>query len=271
MAGTGMLLNRRMMEVITNNITNADTSGYKKDFLVSHVFDDVLIRRKNDTIAVGGTRPEPTDVFPQGDIFYNAPTYFALNRRVGPMDWGTQVDQKYTDYTQGSFEETGRTTDIAIAGDAFYVMETAGGERYTRAGAFIVSREGYIVDGDGNYLLGENGRILTGSDDFTVNMLGDVYANGEYIDTLRRVSFEDNNVLRKQGDNLYYTAEGEEPLDEAYRHEITQGFLENSNVDIGREMVDMITVYRTYETNQKILTMTDETVGKAVNEIGRLR
>jgi flagellar basal-body rod protein FlgG len=180
-------------------------------------------------------------------------------------------------------------TDLAIAGDAFYVMETAGGERYTRAGAFSVNYEGYIVDGEGNYLQGENGQILVGGDEFTVNVLGDVYVGGEYVDTIRRVSFEDNSVLRKQGSNFYYIApaasyvdeDGErvepdedelagEPID-AYQHEIKQGFLENSNVDIGREMVDMITVYRTYETNQRILTMTDETVGKAVNEIGRIR
>ena len=244
-AGTGMLLQRRMMETITNNITNADTTGYKKEHLVSHSFDDVLLERINDQSVVGRTR------------------------LAGPLNFGTQIDQLYVNYEMGNLEPTGRSTDLALAGDAFFTLETAAGERYSRSGAFVVSREGYLVDGEGNYLLGENGRVYVGGTDFTIDETGRVIIDGQITNRLRTVSFADNASLRKQGGNLYFALE--EPEAATKGHAVLQGFLENSNVDIGREMVDMITVYRTYETNQRMLTMIDETVGKAVNEIGRLR
>ena len=240
-----MLLQRRLMENITHNITNADTTGYKKQHLVSHSFDEVMIRRIKDDHVVGHT-------------------FIA-----GPLNLGTQIDQVYINFDEGSLEGTERTTDLALIGDAFFVVMTEAGERYTRCGAFYIDEAGYLVDGEGNLLLGENGPIYVGGLNFHVGEYGDVTVGGQFTDTIRVASFADNGQLRKQGSNLYYSLE--EPLAVANPHKIMQGFLEISNVDIGREMVDMITVFRTYETNQKMLTMIDEIVGKAVNEIGRLR
>ena len=244
-AGTGMLLQRRMMETITNNVTNADTTGYKKEHLVSHSFDDVLLRRINDQSAVGQRRLD------------------------GPLNFGTQIDQLYVNYEMGNLEPTERSTDLALVGDVFFTVETAAGERYSRSGAFVVSRDGYLVDGEGNYLLGENGRVYVGGTDFAVDEMGRVVIDTQVTNRLRIASFEDNETLRKQGNNLYLALSEPEAATKSYS--VLQGYLENSNVDIGREMVDMITVYRVYETNQRMLTMIDETVGKAVNEIGRLR
>ena len=244
-AGTGMLLQRRLMENITNNITNADTTGYKKEHLVSHSFDDVLIERIKDTNVVGWTRI------------------------AGPLNFGTQIDQLYINFEQGSLEGTGRSTDFALVGDVFFAMQTPEGERYTRSGAFYIDDQGYLVDGEGNFLLGENGPIYAGGLNFAVDGFGGVWLDGELTDSIRVVSFEDNEALRKQGSNLYFSPEN--PAGATGSYSIQQGFLETSNVDIGREMVDMLSVYRTYETNQRMLTMIDETIGKAVNEIGRLR
>jgi len=251
-AGTGMLLQRRKMETITNNIANADTTGYKKEHLVSHSFDEVLVRRINDSRVLSQVPFMSTQL----------PT-------VGPLHLGTQVDQLYIDFTEGNLEGTERSTDLALIGDAFFVMQTAAGERYTRTGAFYVDELGYLTDGEGHYLLGENGPIYVGGLNFTVDAFGGVWVDEELSDTIRVVSFEDNESLRKQGSNLYFATE--EPLADANPYRLAQGFLETSNVDIGREMVDMLSVFRTYETNQRMLTMIDETVGKAVNEIGRLR
>ena len=246
-AGTGMMLQRRLMENITNNISNADTTGYKKEHIVSHSFDEVMVERIND------------------------PNVLSQTRKVGPLNMGTQIDQLYVDFTEGSLEGTDRNTDLAIVGDAFFVVGTTASERYTRSGAFYIDEAGYLVDGEGNYLLGENGNIYVGSMNFSVDALGGVRVGGadEYADRIRVVSFEDNDTLRKQGSNLYFSLQAPQATPNQYR--IAQRFLEGSNVDIGREMVDMLTVYRTYETNQRMLTMIDETVGKAVNEIGRLR
>ena len=244
-SGTGMLLQRRLMENVTNNITNVDTAGYKKDHLVSHSFDDVLVRRWNDTNIVG------------------------FRKYVGPFGWGTQVDQKYTDFSEGSFEQTDLMTDIALPGDVFFTVETQDGERFLKAGHFVVNPEGYLTDPEGHFVLGTDGRINVRDDKFTVTVDGGVYVDGRQVSTLRLASFEDIGNLRKQGSNLYYLVDGEAIEPEEYS--VLQGFLENSNVDTGREMVDMMTIYRAYEANQRIITMIDEINGKAVNEIGRLR
>jgi len=241
-----MLLQRRRMETITNNIVNAETTGYKKEYNVSHSFDEVLTRRINDNQSRA-----------------------VLGRMVGPLNLGTQVDQLYIDFSMGAMEGTERPTDLTLVGDAFFVVQTADGERYTKTGHFYLDNEGYLIDGDGNYLLGNNGPIYVGGLDFTVDGNGNVFTADGFVDTIRVVSFEDNNTLRRQGSNLFFATEP--PLAEANPYQIAQGFLEMSNVDIGREMVDMLAMYRTYETNQRMITMIDETVGRAVNEIGRLR
>ena len=249
-AGTGMMLQRRNMEIITNNVANADTTSYKKEYLVSHSFDEVLARRINDPHIIGMRGVDGTPV-------------------VGPLHLGTQVDQLYINFDEGSLENTERSTDLALIGNGFFVVQTAEGERYTRAGAFYINDLGYLADGEGNLLLGDNGPIYVGGQNFTVDQTGGVRVGDAYVDSIRVVSFADNGSLRKQGSNLYFSLEA--PQAAANPYAIAQGFLESSNVEIGREMVDMLTVFRTYETNQRMLTMIDETVGKAVNEIGRLR
>ena len=243
-AGTGMMVQRRLMENVTNNITNVETTGFKKNYLITHSFDEVMLERIND------------------------PEYVGLKPSVGNLTFGTLVDQKYLDFSQGGIETTGRSTDLAISGEGFFVVDTPDGERYTRSGAFALTTDGFLCDPNGNYLLGRNGRINVINSDFGVDESGAVIAQGNYVDTIRMVSFEDNNSLRNQGGNLYFSTAG---AIEGATGAIKQGFLENSNVAVAREMVDMITLYRAYETNQKILTMIDETLGKAVNEIGALR
>lgn len=243
-AGTGMMVQRRMMETVTNNVTNVETTGYKKNYLITHSFDEVMLNRINDANVVG------------------------VRSYAGPLTFGTLVDQKYMDFSQGSLEPTNLSTDIAIVGDGFFVMDTPAGEQYTRCGAFALTVDGYLCDTDGNYLMGQNGRIRVGTDKFEVSSTGVITAGGQYIDTIRLVSFEDNNSLRSQGGNLYTSSEA--PGNSA-GIELKQFCLENSNVAVEREMVDMITLYRAYETNQKILTMIDDTLGRAVNDIGGLR
>ena len=254
-----MLLQRRLMENITHNITNADTTGYKKNHLVSRSFDDVLIERHREY---------------QGDPNYLGSTRFLSygSSPVGPLNFGTRVDQLYTDYNQGIMEETGLTTDLAMAGEGFFVVSTPEGDRYTRSGAFYLTPQGYLVDSEGHFVQGTEGPIHVGDDVFEVRVGGEVIVNGEQVNQLRIVNFTNLEALRKQGDNLYFI-QGDAGLQEGLPQTATvrQGFLEGSNIEIAREMVDMITVYRAYESNQRMLTMIDETVGKAVNDIGRLR
>jgi len=246
-AGTGMMLQRRAMEVTINNIANADTTSYKKDTSATHQFDEVLVRRLHDM-----GRP-------------------VRSSAVGNLSFGAQVDELYIDFTEGAFEETGRATDFALEGDVFFAVETPAGVRYTRDGAFYTNADGYLIDANGNFPLDESGkRIYSGNtESFSVASDGTIFADGYVAGRFRVVSFADNLNLRKQGDNLYFSATA--PEDQTKRYSVLQGFLESSNVDIAREMVDMMTTYRAYEANQKMVTMIDEINGRAASDIGRLR
>lgn len=240
-AATGMTVQRNRMDVLTNNLANVETTGFKADSLVTSAFDEVMLTRIHDPNmrAYGGSD-------------------------VGAYSFGTHIDELRTDFTQGSLEETGRTTDLAIQGDGFFAVETAAGERYTRAGNFAVSAEGYLVTPSGNYVLGESGRLYVGSSDFSVAPDGTVTGSAAGEDRLRLVTFDDPGVLRKEGDNLYYAYGGAAAVPAA-QASVRQGAQESSNVQAADGMVDLITVYRKYEASQKIVSMTDDTIGIAVN------
>lgn len=239
-AATGMMVQRNKMDVLTNNLVNAETTGFKKDTLVTSSFDQVMLERIND---------------PNVSIYGGTET--------GPYSFGTHIDELVTNYLQGTLEETGRSTDVALVGDGYFAVETPEGERYTRAGNFSVDGEGYLVTTDGNFVLGDNGRVRVGSTDFTITADGQVSGSMATADTLRIVSFEDAAALRKEGDNLYYLYGGAAPVEDAGVTSVRQGMLEGSNVDLATEMVDLLTVYRKYEASQKIVSMTDETMGMA--------
>lgn len=244
-AGTGMLVQRQRMNTISNNIANVETTGFKKDMLVSRSFKDMMIERINDPAVVNRTP------------------------LVGPLNTGVHIDENVTAFSASGMEETERYTDFALAGDAFFCVQTPDGERYTRAGDFVVTKDGYLVTNDGYYVMGMDDKPLqVGFNEFASDELGNLYVDGESAGRMKLVQFEDKLTLRKQGDNLYYTTT-EQPTG-ATSPTLRQGFLENSNVDISREMVDMIEVYRTYEINQRVIKTIDESLQKTCNELGRV-
>lgn len=264
-SATAMLAQSRRMDVITNNLVNVETAGFKSDTLVTRSFRDMLISRLND------------------------PSVYQYSN-VGPHNLGIHVDQVYTSFTQGSLDETLNPTDLALAGEGFYVIDyipaSAGQNeelnyepetRYTRSGNFNVDANGYLVTPNGCFVQGQDGPVYVGTSDFSVSTDGTVYVNGEEAARLRVVKFEDNTVLRKAGDNTYtvYGATDEngelitaaEPED--IIPEIRQYFLETSNVDEARETVRMMETYRAYEVNQRMVTMFDESIRLTVNEIAK--
>ncbi|MPM15883.1 Flagellar basal-body rod protein FlgG [bioreactor metagenome] len=238
-AATGMMVQRNKMDVLTNNLVNAETAGFKRDTLVTSSFDQVMLSRIHDpNVSMYGGNP------------------------VGPYSFGTHIDELITSYLPGVMETTSQSTDLALVGDGFFAVETPAGERYTRGGSFSVDGEGYLVNQDGYYLLGQNGRVRVGSTDFLVGLDGAVSGSMANPDVLRVVSFEDTASLRKEGNNLYY-AYGDAAPAAAEDVIVRQGMLEGSNVQLADEMVNLLTVYRKYEASQKIVSMTDQTLGMA--------
>jgi flagellar basal-body rod protein FlgG len=245
-AATGMTVQRSKMDIVTNNVVNAETTGFKADSLITSTFDEVMLSRINDpNISIMGTND------------------------VGGYSFGTHVDELVTNFTTGSLEQTDKKTDIALDGDGFFTIETAGGQlQYTKSGNFTVNSEGWLVTQDGGYVQGQNGRLYVGSAEFTVSANGMVTGDMAVPDLLNIVTFDDPGVLRKAGNNLY-TIYGDAAPVQSLNTTVRQGMLEASNVDITDEMVDMISVYRKYEASQKIVNMTDKTLELAVS-LGRI-
>lgn len=251
-AYTGMVNQQKRLDTITNNLANASTTGYKKEGMTSRAFDEVLTYRVKDL-----TTP----------IFAN---------NIGSMSLGVKIGETYTDFSQGSYQETGNTYDIAVEGNGFFSIlftDKNGNEsvKYTRDGSFTTDADGYLRTKDGDYVLGEGGviQIPANSAKVAINELGEIYADGEYIDTLAVTDFEDYNYLSKYGENMYDLVEGgtETETDCIIR----QGYLEASNINVVTEMVEMINLSRAYESNQKLIQTMDDMLNKSVNQVGRVQ
>lgn len=252
-SGYGMLTLNRKMDTVSNNMANVNTNGFKKDAVVFEEFSDVLMKRFFDSGNIPLARPST----------------------IGNMALYNDIAEIHTDYTQGALENTGISTDVAINADdsAFFCVavndnNNAFREYYTRDGSFKLDPIGRLVTRDGYPVMGDNGVITLQGSDFTISEKGEIIQNGETIDTLKIRKFENPESLRKFGMNL--TTVTNESQDAAFEGTIQQGYIERSNVDSVKEMVDMISVLRAYESNQKLIQYQDSTLEKAVNEVGRL-
>ena len=249
-AWTGLYNEQKRLDVIANNIANSATTGYKQEGVTSQTFDDMLAIKVRD--------------------------YSVKNDEIiGTMKLGVKVGEVFTDYGQGSIRITGNTFDLAMDGPGFFTMrvtDTLGNDhiRYTRAGNFTITQEGYVTDADGNRLQSEAGDIIVPTDaEIVFDKDGTVYADGEAIDRLVVRDFEDYNYLKKFADTMYEPVEGATETEQV-TGSVLQGCLEQSNVNVVKEMTQMIAITRAYEANQKIVQTMDSTLDQAVNSVGRV-
>lgn len=259
-AHTGMVNEMLRLDIMSNNLANADTTAYKKEGTTSTTFADELAFRIRDTSDAG------------------------LPKRLGGITYCTKLGQVYTDYSTGNMKVTDNDTDFAINGNGFFAIAftNKAGEtsvKYTRDGAFTVNKDGYLVTKDGDYVLNANG-AMTGNpaqENFVrvdpnvklqVNALGQIYQNNELADTIGLVDFNNYDYIEKYGENLYNLADGGQVI--ASDATIEQGTLETSNVNVVSEMVNMITIQRAYEAGQKVITSIDETLDTSVNQVGKV-
>lgn len=193
---------------------------------------------------------------------------FSGPKVIGTLNGGAAVSEVVTDFVQGNFKETGNPADFAIKGEGFFVLEADGEERYTRDGSFVIDAEGFLTSKDGHRVIGERGEIWIGGSSMEVLGNGEIYVEGDYVDTLMLAAFEDPKHAVKVGDNFYRAREDAQMKQPD--GEILQGFLESSNINAVKEMVNMMTAFRAYETNQRVVMAFDEMIGKAVNEVGKV-
>jgi len=247
-SASGMLAESVRSDVTSNNLANVNTTGYKKDTTVMASFPEMLVLRLNDR-RQGEVQPP----------------------KVGTLGTGVLVDETVTSHTQGQLKESSSAFDLAIAGDGYFTVETPGGEMYTRNGNFTLDGEGYLVTNRGYYVLGQAGRIrIEGAGPnggFAVDGAGNVTVDGGVVDTLQLVSFADQSQLVKTGDTLFAAAEQGTQAN----GRVMQKYLETSNVNAITEMVDLITIMRAYEANQKAVQAHDKTLEQVINDVGRVK
>ena len=342
-ASSAIAQNSRI-DVITNNLANANTTGFKKDTVLTQSFPEVLIAKINNlpdtdilknrpaskTFESGKTgdmyaastntgffnvkTPIGTDrssriqftvneegflVTPQGNyvlglngpintggaaIEVDARGQILANGAVidrlkvsypsnvlGNLSYGVFNNEVFTNYAQGPLTTTNNPLDIAIEGKGFFSVETPEGLRFTRNGEFSKSANGFLVTKEGYRVLGENGPIKLDAARLIISEKGEIFDGDRLIDKLKMVDFKDQKALRKAGDGLVRVEEEGRPdnLIE-FKGSLKQGFLEGSNVNSVKEMVEMLAMLRTYEANQKLVKIHDEMLGRSVNDIAKL-
>ena len=222
---------RREMDVIANNMANLNTPAYKGQ---SMLFVEYL-----DTSDSGEKMSFVQDV--------------ALVRNL----------------TEGQLTSTGNPLDMAIAGDAYFEVETPLGPRYTRNGVFQLNAEGQIVTSTGEIVLGDGGNAIIlppSSSDITITRDGTVSTDQGPAGRLRLVRFEDEQTLVKQANGLY-DAGGQAPLP-AEDAEVLQGMVEGSNVQGIIELTKMIETVRHYASTGRMVNDEHERQRRAIQALG---
>ena len=236
--------------VITNNMANANTTGFKSDNLSIKSFDEVYIQNRDNANG----KPEI----------------------IGSLSLGSEIDEVNTYFSQGLLKQTSKPTDFAIEGRGFFVIQKAtlnGVENlYTRDGNFKIGTDGCLMTTSGDKVLGINQNtgnvepIFVGNSNFILDSNNTINIDGFANYTLMTADFIDYDALTKVGDNCY---KGENPITNGSVW-VNQGYTEGSNVSLTNEMVNMMTTMRNFETIQKMVQIIDDTLSKAAYEIGKV-
>jgi len=235
---SGKFVNSRRMEIISNNIANVSTPGFKSSRPVFNAFT--------------GEDESGNEML--------------LNTSVSMYD-------SYVNFSAAPLLETGSKLDFAIEGVGFFTVMTPDGPMYTRNGKFTLNQDKKLVTTEGYPVMGRGGEIEVGgkdgNPDISVESDGSVFVDRAFVDVIKIVDFADKKYIRNYGKNLYMnTREGSgEIIPE--NSTIRQGYYEASNVDIMREMIEMIHTVRAYEAYTKIGESLDDVLGKLI-DVSRL-
>jgi flagellar basal-body rod protein FlgF len=232
----------RQMDVVSNNVANVNTAGYKAD---RSLFEEYLRSGAHEDNFIGA------------------------DRRVSYVqDRGT-----YRDTAQGALQQTQNPLDVAIDGGGFLVVQTGGGERYTRDGGLQINGTGQLVTAGGDPVLGTGGPIvfqpadhdINISPDGTVTVLEGAGRTDSIRGKLRLVSFTDAQRMLKEGSNLYSAGEAA-PLPDI-KSRVQQGFIEKSNVNSVAEMSTMLEVTRAYQQIANMLQAESDLHKSAIEKL----
>lgn len=250
---SSMITLQARQSVITNNLANINTTGYKEEELLTKAFDEVELSNK--------------DNYKNGN---------ASTQNLGSLSFGVRIDDTVTNHSQGVHISTGNNTDFALDGNGFFQVQDANGQNfYTRDGSFKVNSQGYLVTNAGYNVMGINQNsgntepinIGSISEKISVSANNNISINGVNKYKFSVVNFDDYNKLDKTGNNVYT---GENPK-EANNFYVKQGYLEGSNVDSISTTASLMETVKEFEANQKVVQTIDSTLAKIASEIGTVR
>jgi flagellar basal-body rod protein FlgG len=251
MAANGAIAYQRRLEILSNNLANTNTVGFKQDQTHFQTYYLANLERADTPLAERGLTQAP-----------------AFWSRLST----------YTDHTSGPQKATGNRLDLAINGRGFFCVQTPQGLQYTRRGDFSIGADGLLVTQQGWPVLGENGEITIDSQadvtdpdghEFLVDDSGNVSVDGSIIGKLRIVDFENTDSLEKIGDTCFRPRSADAVESTARDFSISQGVVELSNVNALQMMTELIEVHRGYESYQKVIRSVDELNSKIINDLGK--
>ncbi|WGS63971.1 flagellar hook-basal body protein [Marinitoga aeolica] len=234
----GMLANMAQLDTISNNLANADTTGYKKDEITFKAYLKKEFRNYDSVDIKRG-------------------------KHVGYMETALVADETKPIISQGQIVETNNPTDFAIFGDGFFKVERNGKIYYSRNGEFKRNQEGYLVTSEGDYLLDSNNKHIQVPKNFTVDESGNIY-NGTQS-TGQKISIVNLKKPSKFGINLFT---GTEVVSNNYK--IIQGSIEKSNVNTLKEMINLINANRAFNILEKSVQTQDYMTGKIIESAQRI-
>ncbi len=232
----GMINSMNHLNLIANNLANANTAGFKRDISVSQPFSDFLAQGIRDIpdVKLGSEQP---------------------------------VVKQVVDQSSGALSFTGNRLDVAIEGEGFFALTTPNGTAYTRQGSFTLDASGALVTANGYRVNGQGGDIRLTSDQPRIDKQGVIWDGDQQAGRLKIMRFANLDSLEKVGAGLYLaTAAVAEPDSDAV-FSVRQGYVEASNVNVMSEMVDLMSIMRQIESNQKVLRGYDEMMDVAIRTI----
>jgi flagellar basal-body rod protein FlgG len=238
-AYSGLRTNSDILEILSNNLANINTTGFKGDQAFLNIYNNTvsgnevsLDRVLNDSSVVQGS---------------------SIN------------------FLPGTLKTTGRDLDLALEGRGFFVVQGPAGALYTRNGNLRLDSDGRLVTSEGLALLGQNGPVQIPEGIVTVSKDGVIQVNGSEVDTLQVVDFPDLRRMEKVGNSMFRLQSGETIQPSPVEAAVVQGSLEQSNVNPVREMMLMISVMRQFEGLQKaIYTLMNTVNGRSINDVGQV-
>ena len=238
-AAESMMLLQKKQDVASHNLSNLNTTGFKRSLLLTMT---EVTHRRNDESKLH-------------------------------QDEDQNMHEVFTAFEPGALVQTDNPLDFALSEKGFFTIRTPEGVRYTRNGSFTTNEEGELVTLKGHHVLQDNEDIIhiNPEEKLTIASDGGMFVNGIKRGQLGIVEFANPHALLATGGNLFENPDPTvNPPTPSLEYQVRQGFLEGSNVDMIRTMVEMIAQFRNYEASQKTMHAIDDTISKAVNEVARL-